>query len=67
MNNIVAFQAEDWDSTSYEAPDGFCQTEEADFIDRMDLLFLLDLLGTPAPDFQEFVVRSISQEYSVSI
>jgi hypothetical protein len=36
---------------------GFCQTVNADFIDRMDLLFLLDLIGTPDPNFQNYIVR----------
>jgi glutaminyl-peptide cyclotransferase len=46
-----------WDQTLYWADEEqHCQNEEANHIDRMDVLFLLDLIGTPAPDFQKFKV-----------
>ena len=35
----------------------FCQTQSADFLQRMDVLFLWDLIGTPEPDFQKFLVK----------
>jgi len=47
--------------TAEQVPDNspFCQNEAANFIDRMDLLLLLDLIGTPDPNFQNFVVTRL--------
>ncbi len=51
--------AELWEDTEYDATaeGDFCQTEKANLVDRMDVLFLMDLIGTPGPDFQEFIVK----------
>lgn len=48
-----------WDNTTYTVPDGlpFCQTEETNEMQRMDMLFLIDLVGSPEPDFTAFTVR----------
>ena len=46
----------DWKQKSYNATsDGFCQTEAGiDYLDRIEFLFLLDLVGADAPYYPEF-------------
>ena len=50
--------AQQWDDNSYDVGSSgeLCQNEPADFLDRMDLLFLMDLIGTPDPNFQSIQV-----------
>ncbi len=49
--------AERWAEQEYLAPaQDYCQVQQATYLDRMDLLFLLDLIGTNESDFQEFIV-----------
>ncbi len=44
-----------WDNSAYDSnTDGFCQTEAADFLDRMELLYLFDLIGTSDPQIKDF-------------
>ena len=48
-----------WYGTPYDVGDGsgFCQTEAANFMDRMDVLFLMDLIGYTEPEFARYKVR----------
>eukprot|EP00095_Tigriopus_kingsejongensis_P004779 maker-scaffold77_size404793-snap-gene-2.13 protein:Tk04779 transcript:maker-scaffold77_size404793-snap-gene-2.13-mRNA-1 annotation:"achain crystal structure of a glutaminyl cyclase from ixodes scapularis" len=45
--------AELWFNQTFSDPNSDC-TEPTTFMDRIDLLFLMDLLGTPKPNFQSF-------------
>ena len=46
-----------WQDSEFMADEEFCQNEPANFLDRMDVLNLWDLVGTTHPDFQRFIVR----------
>ena len=52
--------ANKWDTTSYDSnSDGYCQTEtDIDYLDRMEFLYLLDLVGANAPYFPEYRFES---------
>ena len=49
-----------WKAEQFNLPveSQFCQDGNATYLDRMDVLFLLDLIGTPAPEFARYLVRN---------
>ena len=58
--------ADDWAVRDYVASSEFCQYVSATYMDRMDLLFLWDLIGTPEPDFQRFMVHYFIIHYLIN-